>query len=346
MPRPIQLYRDIDFVLASSNLPDAMKERLRKDLERAVGRKFGPLPAVLGREVTPEATGLIRHTLRQVELAIGHADGHPDGEIRREARRFLRACQSVSFDEIVERGKAFRRRLKEAGRRRNERALQAGAHRHRLSERDELVQVMTVGHLVSVGRALDLCVAHWDHIGCRYHTALREGESTFHTLQRDGVPQCLIEVDVATSEVNDAEGSGGGSVPLPRRRALNILRALGATADDVAAFANVGAFSPYLGAARAVRLWSTVGRHRYMVDAFPSAAVLVVRETPHLPSRRVRERLQRWSLFKPEPTRGTQKLAKWREVSGSENSLSVGELLDLLLRDRDLAETTRRLFVG
>lgn len=314
-----------------------------------LGARRASLPRFAGEPwpsgVTRVAGRLIRRTLRRIELAIGHGDKHPDGNIRREAWRFLRACQSLPFDRIVQRSSEFRGQLNKAGHRRRERALREAAWRCSLGGSWELVQVTTVAWLRSVGRSLGLCVARCDETGRHYHTALREGGFTFHTLQRDGVPQCLIEVDAATNEVNATEGSADGPVPLTHRRALNILRALGATADGVAAFANVGAFSPYLGAAKSVRLCSTVGRHRYVVDAFPSVPALVVHETPCLPSRRAREKRERWSLFEPEPTRGTQKLAEWREVSDSENSLSVGELLDLLLHDRELAEATRRLFV-
>ena len=336
----------IGWALGRSSAPDKLKERLPRDLERAV-RTFRALPKNRGRRgVTWTAGRLIRRTLRRIELAIGHGDKHPDGNVRREAWRFVRACQSLSFDRIVQRSSEFSGQLSKAGRRRREKALRETAWRCRLGGSWELVQATTVAWLRSVGRSLDLCVARCDETGRHYHAKLREGGATFHTLQRDGVPQCLIEVDSATNEVNAAEGSGGRSVPLSRKRALSILRALGATADNVSAFANVGAFSPYLDAAKSVRLWSTIGHHRYMVDAFPSVAALVVRETPRLPSWRARTKLERWSLFKPEPTDGTQKLAAWQEVSGSTNCLSVGELLDLLLRDRELAEAARRLFVN
>ena len=335
----------IGWALGQSSAPDKLKERLPRDLGRAV-RAFRALPENHGRQgVTRAAARLIRRTLRRIELAIDHGDKHPDGNIRREAWRFVRACQSLPFDRIAQWSSEFRGQLNKAGHRRRERALREAAWRCCLGGSWELVQVTTVAWLRSVGRSLDLCVARCDETGRHYHAELREGESTFHTLQRDGVPQCLIEVDAATNEVNAVEGSGDGPVPLTHRRALNILRALGATADGVAAFANVGAFSPYLGAAKAVRLWSTVGRHRYMIDAFPSVPALTIRETPCLPSRRARAKRERWSLFKPEPARGTQELAEWREVSDSENCLSEGELLDLLLRDRELSEVVRRIFV-
>ena len=321
--------------IADARVPDALKERLPKALRPAVNR-FLEAPGHRGsRAATVAANRLVRRTLRRVELAIGHAERHPDGDVRRQAVRFLRACQSLSFDTIVKRSRRFRGLLNKAGHRRKEQALRAAAWRGHVDEDCELVEVVTVDHLRSVGRSLDLCVAHCDEYGRSYHSALRTGASSYYVLQEEGKPRWLMQVDGTLGEVEEIKGGSAGPVSFDQRQGVRILRMVNAHADDICEFASVGAFSPYVAMAKCVRRKSVLAGHRYTVDAFPDEAAIVVRQSPR-PAR------SPWSLFTRRSADGGQ-LGCWREAY--EYGMSEGELVDLLLRDADLAQALRRLFV-
>ena len=126
-----------------------------------------------------------------------------------------------------------------------------------------------------------------------------------------------------------------GKVALSRKRALRILEALGATADREPAFADVGAFSPYLSGGKPDgRIRLTVNGCRYRVDAFAKRRQVIVREQS-LSRGRVR-----WSLFQREAPHG-EGLAAWKDVYLG--GVGLGQFAELP-HHRKVAAMINRLF--
>lgn len=322
---------EIGTALDKSSLPEQMRERVPPALEKVV-EDFRLQPENRnGAGVTREAGKRTVVVLARMGHAIRHAEEHEDAEIRRQARRLLRTAQSETFERIEARAKEFVGLLRECGHRRNERLHREQAHRFGLDDGTELAEVPTLDSLRSVGRKLGNCVANRDWDARDYHHRLADGVSKFFTLSKEGEIPCLIEVNVDDNTIEEVSTEFAPT----RKQALHILEALGATADKESAFADVGAFSPYLsgGTPDARRRVETNGR-RYRIDAFTDQGLVVVRESS-LKSGRVRS----WSLFKRETPCG-KGLAEWTDVR---DGISLGEFASLLLQPK-VAAVISRLF--
>ena len=329
--REKQYLLEIGTALDKSSLPEQMRERLLAALEKVVEDFRLQLENRNGAGVTREAGKRTVQVLARMGHAIRHAEEHEDAEIRRQAKRLLRTAQSETFERIETRAKRFVGLLRKCGHRRKERLHREQACRLRLDDGTELAEVPTVDSLRSVGRKLGNCVANRDWDARNYHHSLADGVSKFFTLSEEGQILCLMEVNVDDNTIKEVSAEFAPT----RKQALHILEALGATADKRSAFADVGAFSPYLSGGRpdARKRVETNGR-RYRINAFTDHGLVVVRESS-LKSGRVRS----WSLFERKAPRG-KGLAEWRAVRAG---ISLGEFAALLQRPK-VAAVMSRLF--
>lgn len=290
------------------------------------------------RAENPGDRGVTRQhklVLKRELLAAGDAKTYPDGNIRHEAKVLLRSVLNENFEEVERRCKRYFGLRRKATRRHNETRKRQQAWRTTLSDGSELAEVPTVDSLRSVGGHLGLCVAKQDRIARTYHEALRAGESRFFTRSIEGDIVCLIEVDEETKRISELSAKSNRSVKLGSgKEGLSILEALKATADRESAFADVGAFSPYLFDGRPnARLRLVENDRRYRVDVFRDQRQVVVREQ----SRR-RKRV-RWSLFEFKAPRG-KGLSEWDEVYCG--GIDLGQFAALLLQPK-VAAVIRRL---
>jgi len=180
----------------------------------------------------------VRRMLRQLAHASRHAEGHENSQVRSSAKSLLWSIQSLSFRQIQRRASKHDGLVRKVGHRRIEAAL--------LSKRPRLeagglglVRLTSVDQLRSAGKELQNCVAAQRV----YHDELRQGESEFWALEDEGENLVgLIEIEVETRQIAQCGGREGGELSLQREQALQVLRALDATGDNVETFSRVGAF--------------------------------------------------------------------------------------------------------
>ena len=329
------LLRQIKGALAKSSLPEQMHEPVLEELRRKVGEFRTDTDNRDGRGVTQPAGRRIQNLLTRVLHAIGHAQEHPNGNVRREAKKLVRSCQHESFEQIETRAKRLVGLLRRIGHQRNEELQNTQAARLPLDGGTEIVEVRTVDSLRSAGGELDLCVAKRDDLARGYHQRLAHGESKFYKLVEGGQAKLLMEVDKKKNEVSEISARSNGKFELSRKRALRILEAVGATADREPAFADVGAFSPYLSGGKPDgRIRLTVNGCRYRVDAFAKRRQVIVREQS-LSRGRVR-----WSLFQREAPHG-EGLVAWKDVYLG--GVGLGQFAELP-HHRKVAAMINRLF--
>lgn len=211
-----------------------------------------------------------------------------------------------------------------------------------------VVELTTSDQLASTGRELGVCVAHKrGGAGRGYHVALRQGDSYFYRLEsgRSKAARALIEVDGDTDKVVETASTENDDLELPSRRvALDILRKMDATADEIEAFSEVGAFAVFLDGVPK-RSWIRVGDSKYKVWCFPERGRVVLKK-----------KHGSWSLFScPRHRSGGRRPARrpatrirrsgtlgdWKRVSSHRGSLDVGDLLGLALRSDEFAAALR-----
>ena len=330
--------KDIERALKASEFAENVKERVPGALKRLVGEFRGNADNRNRAGVKPAAAKVIKQTLRRVELAIQDFDSHEDGEVRNKAGKAVRAAQHLSsLEEITGVFKRLQGVKVKSGHRREDAKRKASVPRLSIAKNVELVGVVTSDDLTSVGRELGLCVQHPRGEGKTYHQALTHGASMFYRFEKKGRPLGLIEVDVASKEIAEVSGRSNKQLDFSRRVGLDMLRALGATADGVQEFASRGAFSPYVSEEEPVilaTLKAGPGR-RYRIAAFPDKEMLVVREQRSR-GRRQGYRTSGWSLFKRRADEDSP-LASWFEVSHQWEALSEGQLIELMCRHPRLA---------
>ena len=186
--------------------------------------------------------------------------------------------------------------------------------------------------LRSTGRELELCVARASGDGRDYHDALRSGDSKFYRLARGGQAIGLVQVDADSMCIADAQGPANATVRLTRKRALDLLRVLEATADDAEAFSRVGAFSVFLDGTPKGQPYSYEGC-TYRIWAFPDTKRIAVRETF------ANGRRSTWSLFERRGSRIPERpLGTWVDCCYHNGAMGIGEFTDLLIRCPEIAE--------
>ena len=326
--------------LADSRFPPAVQRRSATSLATRVEVFRSEHRDSAGR-MHREAGRRIRRVIRGMTLAVGHADGHHDASVRREAKALIRAVQHLSFEELESRLSKFNGRLNAAGHSLKERRKLESRARYIVGTADDdlaVVELTSSDQLQSTGRQLENCVAHKRGSGRGYHEALRDaqadnGGSRFYRLETasTGDANGLMEVDADTDcvlEVSD-------DFELPSQAAgLGILRTLGITADDMDPFSQRGALSVFLTGTPPTR-WIQVGSDEYRCWVFPESRRLVLKR------KRGTWSMFKWSLPRPPRRRGTRRTPRqayrpagfnrWRAVSDHQGSLTIEELVDLLL---------------
>lgn len=192
-------------------------------------------------------------------------------------------------------------------------------------------------------------------MGSAYHGALREGDSEFYRLEKEGPAIGLIQTDAETRSVQETQGRGDRELKLSREEALEVLRALKATADDEPAFSRVGAFGGFLQEPKPTPIEHDLDEWKYLIGCFPDKKQIVVkRRRPAHP-----EEDSSWSLFAaPDPMRlrrrrrsarcseARSSLASWSAVCCHDGAMTEGEFVDLLLRCPGLAERIHEALHG
>lgn len=330
--RERNLLRQIEAALGESSLPPPNRGRIVGGLARAIGRFRAENRNRAG--VTREAGKRTEQLLERVLHAVSHAKEHQDGEVRRQATRLVRSAQSETFEQLEDRASKLRGTMNKSTHRLNELRQRELAWRCRLDEGTELAEVPTVDSLRSVGRELGLCVANRDETARDYHVRLREGESKFYTLSKEGELLWLAELDMNTDTIVEISAHSNDCVKLAHKQALRILEALEATADKEDTFANVGAFSTYLfGKEPDTRMHLIVNECSYRVDVFADQGRVVVRDVSG-------RRRTRWSLFQYEAPAG-RGLGEWYSIYCG--GIDLGQFVVLLLQ-RKVAGKISRLF--
>ena len=342
------LLEEFERTLAESSFPASVQVASAAGLRRQV-RKFRSENRD-GRGVEANAGKLAQRLVRRMTLAVQHADGHANSEVRRSAKALVRSAQHVPFEELAAMVGAFYGLLNKTGHRAKEKAKLEARKRYTIGKpEDDLaaVELITSDQLASTGRDLGVCVAYKrGGPGRGYHVALREGDSYFFRLEtaRNRTARGLIEVSRDTDQVVETAGIENDDLELPCQRvALDILRNLDATADDIEAFSEVGAFDVFLEGVPK-RSWIRVGDGKYKLWCFPERGRVVLKK-----------KQGSWSLFScPRRRSGRRRparrlaarrrsgtLGNWRAVSSHDGSLEVGDLLDLALRSDEFAAALR-----
>ena len=303
-----QLLSEIKQRLVDSEQPQPVKENVPQKLRERVETFLKKPKNRDGRGVNAKVYKDLLKALKRFSGAIAHAHSHPDGSVRRAARRLVRLPQWKPIEEIQVEARRFTGVLIKAGATRNEREKrqEAEAGRIEIDRRWTLVPILSTRQLEAVGKKLSLCVGNkrsdW---GRDYHDRLRSGSSEFWLLEDKSVPYSLIEVDVEDARVvAEAKAAENEDPELTHELALEILKALDATADDVDCFASVGAYSLFIPTRPLPngRL-SHAGGH-YDVWWSPRRKLAAVR--------RKRRGDEAWCLFRRERT-GVE-LPKWEAV--------------------------------
>lgn len=282
-----------------------------------------------GRGAIQAAGKRIGRLLAYLLHAIGHAEKHPDGNVRHTARRLVRSAQYETFEQLEARARKFVGLLHKSGHRRKERQQREQAWSAVLGDGCVLAEVTTPDALREVGRQNQLCVANRD-IACDYLA-----DSRCFTLSGEGGFLWLLNVDKETDKVLEISARANDEVTLPRELALEVLEVLGATADNVGAFCDVGAFSPYLFDGKPdARGRLVVNGRQYRLDVFVDRRQVVVRERSH------KRKWKRWSLFELKAPHG-KGLSEWHEVYYG--GVDLGRFAALLLKPKVAAKLRRLL---
>ncbi len=317
-----------------SALPERIGDKIRllsaveggRELEKRI-RTFCEDPENRnGRGVKTCAIDLVCKLLDHLSTCDQQSKSNPDPQIRQQAAKVLRGVRAQSLEQLLPATSRMRGAINKAGRRRNIEKARARAACFELGNDHTLRQVMTSECLTSVGKSLDLCVAHPKGLGEGYHRALRAGTSQFFTLEKGEKPYALLTINAKSREIREMEARGGKT---PKRMtlklALAILNHLDANADDCEAFTGLGAFacfrggrpkaSPISTSAGVLKIWRT-----------GTAAIVSVRRPD-------RTRLH-WNKYRLEDD-------GLNESWGSRHALTVDELANIMLRDRVAAMKIR-----
>ena len=346
--------RQFERELAGSRFPAGVKRRTPGCLRRSV-RVFRELSTNQdGRGLKRAVKQRICCVVDYLRGAVRHAYEHEDANVRTAAKALVRSSQVLTFDKLDQRASRFVGLLRRAGHRRKELRLLVSRPTIWIGDL-EVAELVSVDQLRSAGRELELCVAHANDTGRVYHDALRSGESKFYRLAREERAIGLIEVEVDEMHIAEAQGPDGCALPLSRSLALDLLRQLETTADDVEAFSRVGALSVFLDGTPKVPAISFAGC-TYRVWTFPDAKSIAVSKTRGTRSRS-------WSLFerrdpkvrggrrrrlgrprRASSRRGTvprslepRPLGTWVDCCYHDDAMCVGEFTDLLIRCPEVA---------
>ena len=193
-----------------------------------------------GQRVRKSARQAVRRTLAHLASAARHvSDGSASRGESRKLIRFAGCCED--FIELERRASRYRGLHNKIVQGINDRKSREQAREIRLDDEHSLLEVKTVSQLRSVGKQLRNCIS--GHLGGDYRDALRQGESEFWVLRRQGKCVGLLSIDVATRKIEECAGADNEPVGWERRGLLALQRALSAAGDEIEEFVESGAFS-------------------------------------------------------------------------------------------------------
>ena len=282
-------WRSLDFGSGrSASMPRNLVSAINKYCQLAVNRD--------GRGVTSATVAEVRTTLRHIRSALRKASSGRNGPAGPAAKKLLKSLHHESdFEVMAERARAYAGRLQRLGRRCARRSAVCPEHSVCLGQTSglgtvHLTRVVSVARLMSVGRHLELCVAHEDSVGREYHHRLRSGESAFWQIRTEK-PLALLEVSIGADgdpgKIIECEAGRVDDLNLPRAMLLRILCETHASGDETHDFSRAGAFwalrhSPSYAAK------FKVGPARYHVWRFPEEVVIRASAATKKGRRRVR----------------------------------------------------------
>lgn len=261
----------------------------------------------------------VRTTLNHLIRAAKDATPGTRGPIGQKSRELLRAIRTFpDFEAMEERARGFAGFRWKETRRQNQDRTRERAPRLEIGTSFTLRQLVTADDLRSVSLTLRLC-AHDSDYG--YLEALRKRTQLFWVIERDDNPIALLAIDRDEGEVSEADGFDHGPIGLSQSVMLEVLRQLGASADDCKAFSSVGAYSLFLN------------------DSIPASTTIQFDDSVYRVWGREGEVVisrdeDRWSQFRWDADEGG-----WD--AGGDNDIGSGRLADLLSCCRSLAEAFR-----
>lgn len=318
-----------------------------------------------GRGTKHEIIQEVRRTLKHLQKALKRV-GSTDRAIAQLARRLLKSLQHANdFGETVVNASKFAGEVQKLGIRNAKKRVVCDPIEYECGEipgagKFVLRRICSVNELIKVGRKLSLCVAKSDYIGRYHHARLKNRETEYWALDLESEPIGLLNVEEdedgrvieefqgAHGDEPDAIAKDGESI-LPWRALLrNMLSSLNADPQNLECFTSVGLFQSLATRSAQESYQSVViGGQYYRVWRFEDEVITAAFKG------RTRDLSYgqdvKWSRFVREPKsegmfgrRKSNTEFEWELKGSHAGSLDVGDLLDLLVRSRDLYN----IFVG
>ena len=338
----------------------AMPKRLVRSVD-----EFGDRPENRDRrglKVTARKT--VVRTLRHIMSAVRRSSGK--GDLAFKARRLLKSLAHIhDFDQTIELARHHAGDAQKAARRAANETAVCEAEEHAVGRVPRagdirLCRVVTVKGLQKLGRKLQLCVAHADEIGRRYHNELKKPDKhEFWSLCTAAGPFALLSVSIDEGTRRVAEFDGyDGECPFVsdqngRKRRLsgallrNVLRRLKADASDVEHFTHVGAFGCLLPLQNRAKYRDVIaGGRNFRVWRFDDE--VIVASSRKCPSGTMPGRSAVWSRFvrceqrRLHRRRGrrarVRRQTEWEQGAWHNEAMELGQFLELLVRSPELRD--------
>lgn len=272
-----------------------------------------------GRRVRKPVRKAVRRTLAHLSSAARHVgDGSASRAEARGLIRFAGCCDD--FAALERRASRYRGHHNKIVRRINDRKAREAAREIWLDDDHSVLEVRTVSHLRSVGKRLRNCIG--GELGSDYRDQLRQGESEFWALRRQGNHVGLLEVDTESRRIKECLGVANEPVGWKRGLFLELQRVVDADGDQVEVFIESGAFNLFVHQPNLRPAHLQIGERTYQV--WSSDGVLILCDDR-----------KRWSQFKLA-------LRRHREFPSCEgyygSALEVDEMVCLVALSPDLAK--------
>ena len=306
-------------ILASTGLDPRCIEQAVENVTKLI-QAFEEQPENrAGRRVRKPVRKSVRRTLTHLSSAARHVGG--GSASRAEARRLIRYAGCCDdFTALEREASRYRGRHNKIMRGINDRKAREAAREIWLDDDHSVLEVRTVSHLRSVGKRLRNCIG--GELGSDYRDQLRQGESEFWALRRQGKHVGLLEVDTESRRIKECLGMANEPVGWKRGLFLELQRAVDADGDHVDEFIESGAFNLFVHQPNLRPALLHIGERTYQV--WNSGGVLILCDDR-----------KRWSQFKLA-LRRHREFPSWEGYYGS--ALEVDEMVCLVALSPDLAK--------
>ena len=234
-----------DALVKAAWFPDEVRQLAPAALGDRLEQHFAAPGNRDARGVRPSVKQDADRTVVHLVRAIRLAREHPDPNVRAHARKLVRSVQPRGFSELVVRAGRFGGHVLKVDRSRKERERRARRKTIQIDDCLRLTELNSSNQLQEAGRVLGLCTAKRDDISRGYFDGLKDGSTSFYRLDGDSGPFGLLSMDADSRCIQEASGRDNGELAINRTMALQVLRELDASANDVEAFSKVGAFSEF-----------------------------------------------------------------------------------------------------